>query len=172
MVNHGTSTTSAQIAILTVSDTRSLDEDKSGSCIESSMAKAGHVIHRREIVQDEQDQIANVITTWSKDRAIDTIIVNGGTGASPRDITPEAVLPLMDGMLDGFGELFRHLSYKEIGAAAMLSRATAGWIDNGSKRVLVFLLPGSPAAVKLAILELIVTQLGHLLDVCSMEVSK
>jgi molybdenum cofactor biosynthesis protein B len=81
-------------------------------------------------------------------------------------------MPLMSGTLDGFGELFRMLSYKEIGAAAMLSRAVAGWIETETGRTPVFLLPGSPAGVSLALSELIVPQLGHLLDICSMETSK
>jgi molybdenum cofactor biosynthesis protein B len=81
-------------------------------------------------------------------------------------------MPLMSGTLDGFGELFRMLSYKEIGAAAMLSRAVAGWIETETDRTPVFLLPGSPAGVSLALSELIVPQLGHLLDICSMETSK
>ena len=171
-MDHETSTRRAQVAVLTVSDTRSSSDDKSGSCIAEALIKAGHTVHCQEIVPDEHAQIVSKITTWANDQTVDAIIVSGGTGASPRDVTPDAIVPLMAGTLDGFGELFRLLSYNEIGAAAMLSRAVAGWIDSETLRTPVFLLPGSPAGVSLALSELIVPQLGHLLDVCSMETSQ
>ena len=171
-MDHETSTRRAQVAVLTVSDTRSPSDDKSGSYIAETLIKAGHTVHCQEIVPDEHAPIVSKITIWAKDQAIDAIIVSGGTGASPRDVTPDAIMPLMSGTLDGFGELFRMLSYKEIGAAAMLSRAVAGWIETETDRTPVFLLPGSPAGVSLALSELIVPQLGHLLDICSMETSK
>ena len=171
-MDHKTSTRSVNVAVLTVSDTRSVKDDISGSCIADALAKAGHTVHCQEIVPDEHAPIASKITTWAKDQAVDAIIVSGGTGASPRDVTPDAIVPLMDGMLHGFGELFRLLSYKKIGAAAMLSRATAGWIETEAMRTPIFLLPGSPAGVSLALSELIVPQLAHLLDVCSMETSQ
>jgi molybdenum cofactor biosynthesis protein B len=171
-MDHETSTRRAKVAVLTVSDTRSPSDDKSGSYISEALINAGHTVHCQEIVPDEHAPIVSKITTWAKDQAIDAIIVNGGTGASPRDVTPDAIMPLMSGTLDGFGELFRMLSYKEIGAAAMLSRAVAGWIETDTDRTPVFLLPGSPAGVSLALSELIVPQLGHLLDICSMETSK
>ena len=171
-MDHETSTRRAQVAVLTVSDTRSPSDDKSGSYIAEALIKAGHTVHCQEIVPDEHAPIVTKITTWANDQTVDAIIVSGGTGASPRDVTPDAIVPLMAGTLDGFGELFRLLSYNEIGAAAMLSRAVAGWIDSETLRTPVFLLPGSPAGVSLALSELIVPQLGHLLDVCSMETSQ
>jgi len=171
-MDHETSTRRAQVAVLTVSDTRSPSDDKSGSCIAEALIKAGHTVHCQEIVPDEHAPIVSKITTWANDQTVDAIIVSGGTGASPRDVTPDAIVPLMAGTLDGFGELFRLLSYNEIGASAMLSRAVAGWIDSETQRTPVFLLPGSPAGVSLALSELIVPQLGHLLDVCSMETSQ
>ena len=168
-MNHASSTRIAHVAVLTVSDTRSLNDDSSGTCIVDTLVEAGHIVHCREIVPDEQDSIASIITTWAADPAVDAIIVSGGTGASPQDVTPDAIVPLLAATLDGFGELFRSISYKEIGAAAMLSRAVAGWIETDAMRTPVFLIPGSPAGVKLALSSLIVPQLGHLLDVCSME---
>ena len=171
-MDHETSTRRAQVAVLTVSDTRSSSDDISGSYIAETLIKAGHTVHCQEIVPDEHAPIVSKITTWANDQTVDAIIVSGGTGASPRDVTPDAIVPLMAGTLDGFGELFRLLSYNEIGASAMLSRAVAGWIDSETQRTPVFLLPGSPAGVSLALSELIVPQLGHLLDVCSMETSQ
>ncbi len=113
--------------------------------------------------------ITSTISTWLQNPEIQVIIVTGGTGVAPRDITPDVLLPMLDATFSGFGELFRQLSYKEIGAASMLSRADAGWIDINGIRKILFLIPGSPNAVKLAIKELILPQLGHLLDVSSLE---
>ncbi len=168
-MNHASSTRIAHVAVLTVSDTRSLDDDTSGACIVDALTRAGHAVLCREIVPDEQGAIATIITMWAADPTVDAVIVTGGTGVSPKDVTPEAIVPLLAATLDGFGELFRSISYKEIGGAAMLSRAVAGWIETNSMRTPVFLLPGSPAGVELALSTLIVPQLGHLLDVCSME---
>lgn len=169
---HETSSRLAKVAVLTVSDTRTSSDDSSGMCIAKALINAGHSVHSQEIVPDEHAPIVLKITTWASDQAIDAIIVSGGTGASPRDVTPDAIEPLMAGTLKGFGELFRLLSYKEIGAAAMLSRAVAGWIDTETMRTPIFLLPGSPAGVSLALSKLIIPQLGHLLDVCSRETSQ
>ena len=117
----------------------------------------------------EHAAIAAMVTKWAGDESVHAIVVTGGTGPSRRDVTPEAVFPLMSATMPGFGELFRQLSYETIGAAAMLSRAEAGWIDAGALRTPVFLIPGSPKAVQLAMHKLVVPQLGHLLDVCSLE---
>ena len=168
-MNHESSTTCANVAVLTVSDTRSLEDDRSGSLIVEALTNSGHAVQYREIVHDVKESIVSIVSQWAEDAAVDAIIVNGGTGSSPRDVTPDAIVPLMDSTLDGFGELFRHLSYKEIGPAAMLSRAVAGWIETNAMRTPVFLLPGSPAGVELAVTQLIVPQLGHLLDICSLE---
>ena len=170
-MEHGTSDTTANVAILTVSDSRLVDDDQSGAMIVESLTAAGHIVSSRKIVSDMQPMIAETITRWADEHAIQAIIVTGGTGPSQRDVTPDAILPLMSSTLRGFGELFRQLSYEEIGAAAMLSRAEAGWIDTESGRTLIFLLPGSPKAVKLALDKLILPQLGHILDVCSLEMN-
>jgi molybdopterin adenylyltransferase len=168
-MKHETSTRKATVAVLTVSDTRSLEEDRSGEIVIDALEQAGHAVSAREIVRDEHAAIAAIVTKWASDATVHAIVVTGGTGPSRRDVTPDAVLPLMAATLPGFGELFRHLSFEEIGAAAMLSRAEAGWIDIESHRTPVFLLPGSPKAVSLAMQKLLVPQLGHLLDVCSLE---
>ncbi len=154
------------IAILTVSDTRSIENDRSGDCIVALLSEGGHQTTDRVIVRDESKEIASIVSTWAASSEIDAIIVTGGTGPSPRDVTPEAVTHMFAAFLPGFGELFRQLSYEDIGAAAMLSRADAGWIDVGTLRTPVFLLPGSPKAVELAMKKLIVPQLSHLLAVC------
>ncbi len=156
----------AEVAILTVSDTRSIEDDQSGDQIAELLKVADHRVARRSIVHDEQNEIATAVSKWAASSEIDVIIITGGTGSSPRDVTPEAVLPLLASNLPGFGELFRQLSYEQIGAAAMQSRADAGWIDAGPLRTPVFLLPGSPKAVDLAMENLIIPQLSHLLAVC------
>ncbi|MBC8309121.1 MAG: molybdenum cofactor biosynthesis protein MoaB [Phycisphaerales bacterium] len=168
-MKHGSSKLKAVVNILTVSDTRSLEDDKSGSLAVTALEQAGHSIASREIVRDELGEIAAIISAWAGDAAVDAIVVTGGTGPARRDVTPEAISPLMTATMPGFGELFRQLSYEEIGAAAMLSRADAGWIDTDNLRTPVFMLPGSPNAVSLAMQQLIIPQLAHLLDVCSLE---
>ena len=171
-MDHRSSNTTANVAVLTVSDTRLFDDDTNGLFIEQAICAGGHIVYSREIVPDEGDAISSLVTRWAAESNVDAIIVNGGTGPSPRDVTCDSVLPLMAATLDGFGELFRLLSYKEIGSAAMLSRAVAGWIETSNMRTPVFLLPGAPNGVALAMEELIMPQLGHLIDVCSLEVSQ
>jgi len=171
-MKHGNSNTPVAVAVLTVSDTRTRDTDMSGDYIADAMSKSGHEVVARNIVQDNQSEIQEVVLQWASDSAVHAIIVTGGTGSSPRDVTPDAIGPLMSATLPGFGEIFRHLSYEEIGAAALLSRANAGWIDRDALRTPIFLLPGSPNAVQLAVEKLIVPQLGHILDVCSPELSQ
>jgi molybdenum cofactor biosynthesis protein B len=168
-MKHDTSDRKARVAVLTVSDSRSVEDDLSGNIAVEELESAGHSIANREIVPDEMDAIAAYVTKWAGDETVDAIVVTGGTGPSKRDVTPEAVLPLLTTTMPGFGELFRQLSYEEIGAAAMLSRANAGWIDVGTLRTPIFLLPGSPNAVKLAMEKLLVRQLGHVLDLCMLE---
>ena len=168
-MSHSASNTQASVAILTVSDTRSIEEDASGAIAIEQLKDAGHCIVHREIARDEVDEITRFVLKWASDPQVDAIFVTGGTGPSTRDVTPDALLPMMSAILPGFGELFRQLSYEEIGSASMLSRAEAGWIDSGKRRTPVFLLPGSPNAVTLAMSKIIVPQLGHLLDVCSLE---
>lgn len=166
---HAQSTTTASVALLTVSDTRTLDTDISGDIISTFLETEGHAISTREIVTDDKEHICLKVASFAVDLSIDVIVVTGGTGPSTRDCTPDAILPMFDSTLPGFGELFRQLSYAEIGSAAMLSRAEAGWIVKDKRRTPVFILPGSPKAVSLAMEKLILPQLGHLLDLCRLE---
>jgi len=149
----------AAIAVLTVSDTRSTESDASGAAIQRRLAAAGHRTHDYRIVPDEPELVARQVAAWLGEPGCDGVIVNGGTGIAPRDRTYEALVGLLDRRLDGFGELFRMLSYAEIGSAAMLSRAVAG-VSRGKP---VFSVPGSTAAVELALERLILPELGHLL---------
>lgn len=150
-------------AILTISDTRNKETDKSGRCIQSFLREKGHAVSAYDVIPDEKCIIEMHINSYGTD--IEAVIINGGTGISKRDVTIEAVKPLLDKELPGFGELFRMLSYQlDIGSASMLSRAVAGVLQN---RV-IFAIPGSSGAVKLAMEKLILPELGHLV----MEVSK
>ena len=133
----------AAVAILTVSDTRSTTDDKSGAIIADCLEAAGHQVIHRELVRDEETEITIMVSGWGALLEVDAIVVTGGTGASPRDVTPEAILPLFSAKLSGFGELFRELSYKKIGTAAMQSRACAV-LANGKY---IFALPGSSGGV-------------------------
>ncbi len=150
--------TRLRFSVLTISDTRTLESDHSGQLICSSLTTAGHELVQRQIVPDEPLQIASHVCQLTSEDNLDVLLLTGGTGISPRDRTPEAVTPLLDVELPGFGELFRMLSYAEIGPATMLSRALAG--RRGS--VLIFCLPGSRAAVSLAIDKILVPELPHL----------
>jgi molybdenum cofactor biosynthesis protein B len=145
-------------AILTISDTRTLDTDASGDAIASLLTTAGHAVAVRDIVRDEPTEIARAVREMLGHDDVQAIVTTGGTGVSQRDTTVEALAPMFDKPIEGFGELFRMLSHSEIGPAAMLSRATAGVI---SGRV-VFLLPGSEPAVRLAVEKLILPEIGHL----------
>ena len=147
-------------AILTVSDTRTPETDASGACIRTLLEEAGHHVAAYGIVPDELREVQDRLDAFLGATAIDAVIVNGGTGLAPRDTTYETVAALLDKRLDGFGELFRMLSYQQVGPAAMLSRATAG-VARG--KVLAS-LPGAPAAVELAMSKLLVPELGHMVD--------
>jgi molybdenum cofactor biosynthesis protein B len=144
--------------VLTISDTRSLETDSSGQLIVEQMTAAGHLQVERRIVPDEPDQIRAAVQEMVQVEDLDVILATGGTGISPRDQTPEAIEPLFDIFIPGFGEMFRVLSFQEIGAATMLSRATAGRVG----KTLVFALPGSTNAVRLAMEKLLVPELPHL----------
>jgi molybdopterin adenylyltransferase len=143
--------------VLTVSDTRTLATDTSGRAIADLLTRAGHVVTDRQIVPDEPDQVARAVRGQIGRPGVRVVITTGGTGIAPRDSTYEALAGLFEKRLDGFGELFRMLSFQEIGAAAMLSRATAG-VAGGC---VVFVLPGSEAAVRLAMEKLILPEVGH-----------
>jgi len=145
-----------RIAILTVSDTRTTEDDSSGRRIREMATAAGHEIVDYRIIPDEAAQIRWAAHTAA--RGADALILSGGTGIAPRDVTYEVIAAMLDKEISGFGELFRSLSFAEIGAAAMLSRALAGTVAGK----LVFALPGSTKAVELALEKLILPQLGHM----------
>jgi molybdenum cofactor biosynthesis protein B len=144
--------------VITVSDTRTLETDTGGQCAADLLAGAGHPVPLREIVKDDAGQIAAAVRRALARDDVRALVLTGGTGVAPRDVTPEAVAPLFERTLPGFGELFRALSFQEIGSAALLSRATAG-IAAGKP---VFVLPGSRAGVRLALEKLVLPELGHL----------
>ena len=145
-------------AVLTISDTRTKDTDTSGALIRRLLSRAGHPIVASAILPDEPASIRRALRAWGRDRRIRAVILTGGTGISPRDGTFEAVDGLLEKRLEGFGEIFRMLSYRQIGAAAILSRAVAGTYRG---RIL-FSLPGSEKAVLLAMEKIILPELGHL----------
>lgn len=149
---------SLETAVITVSDTRTLETDTGGALVAEFLEGAGHSIASREIVPDDGAAIANALTGALEAPGIQVVILTGGTGVSPRDVTPESVEPLLERIIPGFGELFRMLSYEDIGSAALLSRATAGL----SRGRVVFAIPGSRGAVRLAMEKLILPELGHL----------
>ena len=137
---------SLNIAVLTVSDTRTAANDTSGDYLCEALAEAGHTLAERRIVIDDVYQMRAVVSQWIADAAVKVILLTGGTGFTTRDSTPEAVRPLLDTEVTGFGELFRQLSYAEIGTSTVQSRALAG-IANGT---MVFCMPGSTGAYKTA----------------------
>ena len=146
-----------RVAVLTISDTRTPETDTGGNAIVELMREAGHKVSRREIVEDDAPRIEMILQEFLADASVDAVITTGGTGISARDTTYEVVSRLIDKKLDGFGELFRMLSYEEIGAAAVLSRAVAG----ASASKFVASLPGSTNAVRLAMEKLLVPEIPH-----------
>jgi molybdopterin adenylyltransferase len=149
---------SIRCAVLTLSDTRTMETDTSGGFIIDALEGAGHAVVDYRILADEPTKIRELILEWAANPAIDAILTNGGTGIARRDSPYDALTLLIDKRLDGFGELFRVLSYEEIGAAAMLSRAVAGTIGD----TIVMAMPGSSNAVKLAMEKLVLPELQHL----------
>ncbi len=158
--HHARHRRSVGCAVVTVSDTRTEADDASGTCIRTRLEEAGHRVVAYAILPDEPASIRAHVEELLATPEVEAVIVNGGTGLAPRDTTYEALAGLFDKRLDGFGELFRMLSYQEIGAAAMLSRAAAG-IARG--KVLAS-LPGAPPAVELALVRLLVPELTHMVD--------
>jgi len=146
------------VSILTVSDTRTLEDDLGGQLIEQQILAAGHRVCQREIVVDETHKIREIAKRLIDAEACEALLVTGGTGLAARDCTPEAIEPLFDACIPGYGELFRMLSFAEIGSASMLSRASGGRV--GKKVILT--MPGSPAGVRLAMERLIVPEIAHL----------
>jgi molybdenum cofactor biosynthesis protein B len=144
--------------VITISDTRTPENDTSGAAIRTALLHAGHDVVRYAVVSDEPEQIITFVQTCEAE-GCKVIITNGGTGIARRDSTFEALDSLLEKRLPGFGEIFRVLSFQDIGAAAMLSRATAGTY----RKALIFALPGSPSAVELALEKLIIPELRHLI---------
>jgi molybdenum cofactor biosynthesis protein B len=132
------------IAVLTISDTRSLEDDKSGTTLAERLVAAGHTLAAREIIVDDVDAIRVIIKRWIADPGVDAIITTGGTGFTGRDVTPEAIEPLFEKQMDGFSIVFHMLSYAKIGTSTIQSRATAGVAG----ATFIFCLPGSPGACR------------------------
>ncbi|WP_117190810.1 molybdenum cofactor biosynthesis protein B [Rhizobium terrae] len=132
------------IAVLTVSDTRTAADDKSGDTLAARITDAGHALKARAIVPDDREQIAAQVRQWTLDPDIDVVITTGGTGFTGRDVTPEALEPLFEKRMDGFSEVFHRISYDKIGTSTIQSRATGG-VANAT---FIFVLPGSPGACK------------------------
>lgn len=149
---------SVSVHVVTVSDTRTPDTDTSGRLIAELLDAAGHHVHGRTLLRDEPDEVRQLVLDLAHAPGLDVVITTGGTGITSRDGTFEAIDGILTKRLPGFGEIFRSLSYQQIGAAAMLSRATAGLVE----RTVVIVLPGSQHAVRLALEELVLPEIGHL----------
>ena len=133
-----------RIAVLTVSDTRTLADDKSGQTLADRIADAGHSLADRAVVTDDREKIREKVLAWSKDEGVDVVITTGGTGFTGRDVTPEALEPIFEKRMDGFSEVFHRISYDKIGTSTIQSRATGGVVN----ATFVFVLPGSPGACR------------------------
>jgi molybdopterin adenylyltransferase len=152
-----------KIAVLTVSDTREMADDKSGATLAERIEKAGHSVAARAIVPDDVDKIRAQMRAWISDPAIDIVISTGGTGFTGRDVTPEAVEPLFEKRMDGFSTAFHMVSHAKIGSSTIQSRATAG-VANAT---FIFCLPGSPGACRDAWDEILVHQLDYRYRPCN-----
>lgn len=152
------------LCVLTVSDTRTAENDTSGDYLAAALADAGHRLHERAIVRDDKYALRALVSRWIADEAVHGILVTGGTGFTGRDSTPEALLPLLDKEMPGFGELFRALSFEEIGTSTLQSRAFAG-LANGS---FLFALPGSTSACRTGWEKLIRAQLHARTKPCNL----
>ncbi len=153
-----------QIAVLTISDSRTSDNDRSGDTLDEHLTATGHKCLHRAIVKDDKYQIRDVISHWIADPEVDVILTTGGTGVTGRDGTPEAISPLLDKEIEGFGEMFRVLSFEEIATSTLQSRALAG-VANATY---LFVLPGSPGACKTAWTRLIEAQLDNRTMPCNL----
>ena len=151
------------IAVLTVSDTRTLEDDRSGDTLAQRLTDAGHFLADRKICKDDADVIAQQFKEWVSDPGIDVVISTGGTGVTGRDVTPEALKKVTDKEIPGFGELFRWISYQKIGTSTVQSRATAAVADG----TYIFVLPGSTGACKDAWDEILVHQLDYRFMPCN-----
>jgi molybdopterin adenylyltransferase len=153
-----------RLCVLTVSDTRGPEDDGSGDYLAAALQDAGHVLAERALLPDDRYQLRAVVSRWIADEAVDGVLVSGGTGFTGRDSTPEALAPLLDKPMPGFGEMFRAISYEEIGTSTLQSRAFAG-LANGS---FVFCLPGSTTACRTAWERLIRAQLDARTRPCNL----
>jgi len=154
---------SVSIAVLTVSDTRTEQTDTSGKYLVDALQDAGHKFHDKIIVKDDIYQIRAILSAWIADRDVQAVLITGGTGFTSRDSTPEAITPLFDKTIEGFGELFRHLSYADIGTSTIQSRAIAGLANN----TLIVGMPGSTGACTLAWTEILKEQLDSRHSPCN-----
>ena len=152
------------LAILTVSDSRTEADDKSGQTLVSMLEKDGHILSDKQIVKDDRYDLRAIVSQWIADPSVDAIVTTGGTGLTGRDGTPEALIPLFDKTIDGFGEMFRVLSYDLIGTSTLQSRAVAG-VANGT---FIFCLPGSTGACKDGWSKLISAQLDNRTRPCNL----
>jgi len=155
--------TPLHIAILTVSDTRTESNDTSGNSLSENLTAAGHQLHDKKIVVDDIYHIRAQVSAWIADDITQVILITGGTGFTGRDSTPEAILPILDKTVDGFGELFRQISYTQIGTSTIQSRAIAGLANN----TLIFCMPGSTNACETAWNEIICKQLDSRQGPCN-----
>ena len=153
-----------RIAVLTVSDSRDEATDKSGASLVKMLGESGHQLAEKTIVPDDKYRIREVVSRWIADESVPVVLTTGGTGVTGRDGTPEAVTPLLDKVIDGFGETFRSLSYQTIGTSTLQSRALAG-VANGTY---IFCLPGSAGACKDAWTQLISSQLDYRTRPCNL----
>lgn len=153
-----------RLCVLTVSDTRGRADDASGDYLESSLREAGHLLVERELLPDDRYRLRALVSRWIADEGVDGILVTGGTGFTGRDSTPEALLPLLDKTMPGFGEMFRVLSHAEIGTSTLQSRAFAGLAN----ATFLFCLPGSPSACRTAWDQLIRAQLDARTRPCNL----
>lgn len=147
-------------AVLTISDTRTSQTDRGGPIVVDLLTKHGHQVVFRQIVPDDSTEIERQVRDLASSPGVDAVLLTGGTGISPRDQTYETISALLDTTIPGFGELFRWLSFQEIGPAALLSRTTGGLMN----RTVILTMPGSPAAVHLAMERLVLPELGHLVQ--------
>ena len=160
----GTDFIPLSLCVLTVSDSRTLAQDASGDWLAAALADAGHRLHDRALLPDDRYQLRAQVSQWIADPAVDGILVSGGTGFTGRDSTPEALLPLLDKEMPGFGEMFRAISVEEIGTSSLQSRAFAG-LANGT---FLFALPGSTSACRTAWEKIIRAQLDARTRPCNL----
>lgn len=152
------------LCVLTVSDSRTIADDSSGDYLVAALTDAGHRLHERALLRDDRYPLRALVSQWIADERVDGIVITGGTGFTGRDSTPEALLPLLDKQMPGFGELFRAISFEEIGTASLQSRAFAG-LANGT---FVFALPGSTSACRTAWDKIIRAQLDARTTPCNL----